>query len=335
MSKRHDDIFNDVLSGLDTPTPKPEERAGARFLKRSTTIADRLSGEVEEKTLRWVEPSECRMWAQHNRAYDLLTEDNCRDLIDGIRAQGRQEFPAIVRKTGDAEQPYEVVCGARRHFAVSWLQANNYPQFKYLVDVRDLTDEQAFRLSDIENRDREDISDYERAMDYADAIDRYYGGKQRAMADRLEVSESWLSRFLQLAKLPQEVVDAFPTIRDIRERTARDLKPFLATHATKQSVIAEAKEIAAIQASARDGQGAFVDPNEVMRRLLAVGKGPKQRKPAPKPQAYGGRSKADRIEVRQKGRKMVVEFDEGVSEAGLRAAFKEFMAAHFKHGQHK
>jgi len=170
VSKKHDAIFDDVLSGLDkTPAPKGD-RSGARFLNRSTRVADRLSGEIEEKSLRWVDPGECRMWERHNRAYDLLTEDNCRDLIDGIRSQGRQEFPAIVRKTGDPDQPYEVICGARRHFAVSWLRANNYPQFRYLVEVRDLSDEEAFRLGDIENRDREDISDYERARDYADAV---------------------------------------------------------------------------------------------------------------------------------------------------------------------
>jgi len=334
MTRRHDDIFNDVLSGLDAPAPEPEARAGARFLKRSTTIADRLSGDVEEKTLWWVEPSDCRMWGFHNRNYELLTEDNCRDLIDGIRAQGRQEFPAIVRRTGDPDQPYEVVCGARRHFAVSWLQANNYPQFKYLIEVRDLTDEEAFRLADIENRDREDISDYERAMDYADAIERYYGGKQRAMAVRLEVSESWLSRFLQLSKLPQEVVNAFPSIRDIKERAARDLKPLMATHSAKQKLIQEAKEISVTQDAARAGQGAFVDGSEVMRRLLTVGKAPKARKPKERPQVFGGKTERDRIEVRKKGRTMVLEFDEGVTEAGLRKAFGKFMDAHFKHGQH-
>jgi hypothetical protein len=60
---------------------------------------------------------------------------------------------------------YEVICGARRHWTVAWLRANNYRQFRFLVEVRELSDEEAFRLSDIENRDREDISDYERAID--------------------------------------------------------------------------------------------------------------------------------------------------------------------------
>ena len=69
--------------------------------------------------------------------------------------------------------------------------------------VANLTDEEAFRLSDIENRDREDISDYERATDYADALGRYYENRQNAMAERLEVSEAWLSRYLLLAKTPK------------------------------------------------------------------------------------------------------------------------------------
>ena len=156
MSKRHDAIFDDVLKGLDG-TPEATDRAGARFLRRTNALAETASR--EEKTLLWVDPEDCVMWEGHNRAYRLLTEENCRDLIDSMRAQGRQEFPAIVRKRAEGA-PYEVICGARRHFAVTWLRANNYPQFRYLIEVRDLTDEEAFRLADLENRDRADLSDF-------------------------------------------------------------------------------------------------------------------------------------------------------------------------------
>ena len=62
-----------------------------------------------------------------------------------------------------------------------------------LIEVRELTDEEAFRLADIENRDRRDISDYERAVDYAEACQFYYGGHQGRMAERLEVSNAWLA----------------------------------------------------------------------------------------------------------------------------------------------
>ena len=45
MSKKHDAIFDDVLSGLDSPAPS-SDRGGARFLKRSTSIGERMSGEI-------------------------------------------------------------------------------------------------------------------------------------------------------------------------------------------------------------------------------------------------------------------------------------------------
>ena len=214
MSKRHDAIFNDVLKDLSAPAAP--DRGGARFLKRQNALSG--TGEREEKVLRWVDPASCVMWARHNRAYELLSEENCRDLIDSIRAQGQQEFPAIVRRLPAGQgAEYEVICGARRHFAISWLRANNYPQFRYLIEVRDLTDEEAFRLADIENRDRADLSDYERARDYLSALDLYYGGKQKSMAARLEVSEAWLSRYLYLARLPSIIVEAWPQITEIKE----------------------------------------------------------------------------------------------------------------------
>ncbi|WP_306753125.1 ParB/RepB/Spo0J family partition protein [Paracoccus actinidiae] len=252
MSKRHNAIFDDVLK--DMPAPATSDRGGARFLKRTNALSE--TGEREEKVLRWVDPASCMMWSRHNRAYDLLTEENCRELIDSLRSQGQQEFPAIVRRLpvgqgpeyevicgarrheencrelidslrsqGQQEFPaivrrlpvgqgpeYEVICGARRHFAISWLRANNYPQFRYLIEVRDLTDEEAFRLADIENRDRADLSDYERARDYLQALGAYYGGKQKTMAARLEVSEAWLSRYLHLARLPKAIVNVWPAL---------------------------------------------------------------------------------------------------------------------------
>jgi len=328
MTRKHDAILDDVLSGLDAPAPDKGDRAGARFLKRSTTIGDRLSGELEEKTLHWVDPATCRMWDRHNRDYALLTEDNCRDLIDGIRSQGRQEFPAIVRPSSDPDYEYEVICGARRHFAVSWLQANNYGQFKYLIEMRDLSDEEAFRLADIENRDREDISDYERAIDYADAVERYYNGKQKAMAQRLEVSQPWLSRYLQLAKLPEMIVQAFPSVRDLRERNARELKPLLASAETSKPLLQEAASLMREQEQARAGRGGFVDAATVMRRLVRAAR-PKTEAPANPPKVYRRSPGESGISVRRKGRKVQMEFEDALSRASLEAAFKSYLKDRF------
>lgn len=324
MTKRHDDIFDAVLSGVSKPRGRQDdkERTGARFLKRGNAISEKLSGQNEEKTLHWVEPDRCRMWAEHNRDYALLTEDNCRDLIDGIKSQGRQEFPAIVRKIASANHDYEVVCGARRHFAITWLQANNYSQFKYLVEVRDLTDEEAFRLADIENRDREDISDYERAVDYAAAVKLYYGGKQKAMAMRLEVSEVWLSRYLELARLPKEVVAAFNSIRDLRELHARTLKPLLKTPKSRVSVMAAANDLATQQENARIGRGVFLDASAVMSALKAsvVGSPPKKEKPV----EFRSHSESEPVFHSRHGKMHRLEFKVGMNSDDLLAAVQAF-----------
>jgi ParB family chromosome partitioning protein len=318
VTKKHSAVFDDVLSGLGGSEPEAGQgRAGARFLTRQTRVSDRLSGEIEEKTLRWIDPAEARMWERHNRAYDLLTEDNCRDLIDGIRSQGRQEFPAVVRRTGDADTPYEVICGARRHFAVSWLRANNYPQMRYLVELRDLTDEEAFRLADIENRDREDISDYERAVDYLGALDRYYGGSQKDMAARLEVSPAWLSRYLQLARLPGEIVAAFASIRDLREAHARVLKPHLGRPAEADALREAARELA--------GQG--LDAAQVMTRLRAA-VAPRKAKVAGG-KLYRRTPAESGLRVRKKGSTVTMEFGEAMSRRALEAAFAMYLDDRF------
>lgn len=317
MKRRHQAV-DDILKDMPAEAAAPRDRAGARFLNRANALAEK--GEREEKTLRWVDPEDCVMWERHNRAYHLLTAENCADLIDSIRAQGRQEFPAVVRARAEAgEGPrYEVICGARRHFAVSWLRANNYPQFRYLVEERALTDEEAFRLADLENRDREDLSDYERAVDYALALESYYGGKQKTMAQRLEVSEAWLSRYLQLAKLPAEVVAAFPSPREVRELHARGLKPFLADDGARARVIAEAETIAAARAKRA------VPVSEVVTRLRAAGEGPRKRAtllPTTKPSP---------LRAVRRASTWMLEFSVTLPEEVLREEFEKFLQdAHF------
>nr|WP_242690338.1 ParB/RepB/Spo0J family partition protein [Paracoccus fontiphilus] len=295
------------------PAPATPDRGGARFLKRTNALSE--SGEREEKVLRWVDPASCVMWTRHNRAYELLTEENCRDLIDSLKSQGQQEFPAIVRRLPAGQgAEYEVICGARRHFAVSWLRANNYPQFRYLIEVRDLTDEEAFRLADIENRDRADLSDYERACDYLQALGAYYGGKQKTMAARLEVSEAWLSRYLHLARLPKIILAAWPRVTEIRELHARQLRALL--HDGEDKVMAEAERIAAEQAKARAGQGAYVAVPKVLSRLKAAVHGP----------ASLTRNSAQSVTVKKRGNRILIEFPDSIDPAELRAALDGYLS---------
>ena len=218
---------------------------------RENRLADLATGAMVNRTQEFVDPARCKIWDGHNRDYHALSTDACADLIESFRAQGKQEVAAIVRRVaGDTDHEFEVICGARRHWTVTWLRANNYPAFRFLIEPRELTDEEAFRLADLENRSRKDLSDYERATDYARAIDRYYGGSQQKMVERLEVSKSWLSRYLELARLPPEVLASFGSPHVIRITHAAALAPLLRAPFTRDRVIAAAADLAGRQSAA-------------------------------------------------------------------------------------
>jgi len=84
------------------------------------------------------------------------------------------------------------------------------------------------------------------------------------MANRLEVTTSWLSRYLDIADLPEEVVKAYRDITDIKVIHARKLKPYLNSSVknkvTRDSLIQKAIEL----------QGTDYDGTKVITELLKV-----------------------------------------------------------------
>ncbi|MEO9895239.1 MAG: hypothetical protein ABJD13_03455 [Paracoccaceae bacterium] len=62
--------------------------------------------------------------------------------------------------------------------------------------MRDLSDEEAFRWAPSKSEIVR-VCPVTRAIDYVDAVALLYGGRQKAMAERLEVGQLWLSRHSQ------------------------------------------------------------------------------------------------------------------------------------------
>jgi ParB family chromosome partitioning protein len=237
---------------------------------RENRLAEMASGSAITRVQELVDPAKCRIWDGHNRDYQDLNEKNCADLIESFKAQGKQEVPAIVRRiAGQGPEIYEVICGARRHWSVSWMRSHNYPDFRFLVEPRELTDEEAFRIADLENRSRRDLSDYERAYDYARAIERYYDGSQQVMADRLEVTKSWLSRYLELAKLPDVILSSFGSPHVLGISHSAKLAPILRKDPAQLLILEEARKITEEQ-NARHANGqVFLPPAAVVQKLLS------------------------------------------------------------------
>lgn len=333
MSSKNRSFAAGLIGSLDEAAPQPEAptRMPVGILaSRENRMAELASGAVVGRAIEQVDPARCRLWSEHNRDYAALDENRCADLIESFKAQGRQEVPAIVRRVrGVADIDFEVICGARRHWTVTWLRAHNYADFRFLVEVRDLTDEEAFRISDLENRAREDLSDIERARDYLKALDRHYGGRQKDMAGRLNASEAWLSRYLDLARLPAALVAAFEDPHELKIKHVTFLKPLLKPEDRARRVLAEAEAIAQ-----QKGEGAPLKPQDVIRRLAAAADAPKKSgstKPSSKasPELISSPSGKPLFRVEPKGKKelnVTLLLQAGGSRADAEQAFADLLA---------
>jgi ParB family chromosome partitioning protein len=285
MARKQSDYLADLLADDDLdrrePSPAPETADPARERPRGTTLLNRESalarvatGEVRQVTQLLLNPARVRIWPGNARSYAHLSEESCRELIDAIIAEGGQKVPAVVRRVeGEAAFDYEVIAGTRRHWAISWLRANSYPDMQFVAQVYALDDEAAFRLADIENRARKDVSDFERARNYAAALGAHYGNRANRMAERLRVSKGWLSKMLKVAAIPDAIVSAFATPADLQLKPGYTLAQALDDKAAASAMVRAAAAIAKEQSLRRAKMQPAIPAQDVLKRLLAAGAG--------------------------------------------------------------
>ena len=202
-----------------------------------------------------VDPFRCRVWALHDRLEEHLTEETCKEEIESFRAHG-QLVPVLGRPlSGDRDYDVEIIYGARRLFIARHLNK------LLLVELREMTDREAFVAMDIENRHRVDISPYERGLSYRRLLLSGCFGSQGEIARELNVSASRISRLLKLAQLPAVIVNAFGTAANIREEWGLELAKALDDPGRRLLTIRTARAL-----TTRSG----LPPQEVFRQLLAA-----------------------------------------------------------------
>ena len=142
-----------------------------------------------------VSPEVCLPWHYHDRDNSWLTEKGCSDLIASIKNNG-QKIPAIARRinTEDGIQ-YEIIAGARRWFACKSLGIN------LILSLTDRSDKECAILMHIENKDRKDISDFERALSYKSQLESGVFASNDDLANSLGLSKATISKTLSAAKL--------------------------------------------------------------------------------------------------------------------------------------
>lgn len=310
-----------------------ERTRGTTLLGRESALARVATGEVRQVTQLLLDPARVRVWPGNARSYEHLTEESCGELIDSIIAEGGQKVPAVVRRIeGDPDHDYEVIAGTRRHWSISWLRANSYPEMKFVAQVADLDDEAAFRLADLENRARKDVSDLERARNYAEALKNHYGNHLTRMAERLKLSKGWLSKMLKVARIPDAVIAAFSSPAEVQLKPAYPLAQVLSDKERALVIRKEAGVIAKEQSERRArGQGPL-PPADVIARLLLAGQNNKKPEKLVVEGAYGRPAVSVQSSNRQ-GVTMRLHAGHGLSEDDLLEKVREALGTLMNDGR--
>ncbi len=122
-------------------------------------------------------------------------ENALEELSDSIKQNGILQ-PLLVRKVG---QSYQIVAGERRYQAAKKAGLKELP-----VVIKDISDEDVFKLALIENLQRSDLTPIEEAQGYRQLIDEN-GLTQEQLGKALSKSRSAITNTLRLLDLPVEV----------------------------------------------------------------------------------------------------------------------------------
>lgn len=117
------------------------------------------------------------------------------ELTDSIKQNGILQ-PLLVRKVGAT---YEIVAGERRYQAARAAGLTKVP-----VVIRDISDDDVFKLALIENLQRSDLTPLEEARGYRQLI-KEKGLTQEELAKALSKSRSTITNTLRLLDLPEPV----------------------------------------------------------------------------------------------------------------------------------
>lgn len=228
-----------------------------------------MSSIAKENTILEVDPHRCRMWELHDRLEEHLPHSTSATQIERFDRRG-QLAPVLGRSlNGDPTYDVELVFGARRLFIARQL---NEP---LQVMIREMSDREAVVAMDAENRERLDISPYERGLCYARLIRDGYFDSQEELARVLGVSASQVSRLIKITRLPAVIVAAFESPAHICERWGLHLAEACQSQERRTRMAVVARQLAAmplrpcahdiyrrLMASSNAGQSARSKPHD-------------------------------------------------------------------------
>ena len=154
-------------------------------------MLEETRAEFEKFPLQMVQIEKIIIKEQMRKVFDV--ENSLQELADSIEQEGVLQ-PVLLRELDNGS--LELVAGERRIRASQMIGLTEIPAL-----VRKMTDEQAERAQYAENNQRMALQAYEEAVHLQARLDAL-GGNRKALLEEVNRSDAWLSKKLDLAKLP-------------------------------------------------------------------------------------------------------------------------------------
>lgn len=173
------------LSALDMPVPAPSDPASP---STSFPPDEEIRASLRELPLDAIGPNPYQ-------ARTVWNEEDLAELTDSIRANGIIQ-PVVVRPF---QGRYQIIAGERRFRAAQMAGLAAIPAL-----VREVTEEQLFEWSLVENIHRRDLNAIERAKAYQRYLNAF-SLTQAEAAQRLGEDRSVIANYLRILDLPEDI----------------------------------------------------------------------------------------------------------------------------------
>ena len=148
------------------------------------------SSVVEQIEMKMIRPSQFAI-------RDKFQKNDCdfETLVNSIREHGLLQ-PILIRPL---EHGFEIVAGHRR------FQACRTLRWRFVAEIRELSDKQAYEIQLTENIQRKSMDSIEEAEAFRRYVIDFGWGGVSELAKKIGKSEEYVSHHMQLLKLPDEI----------------------------------------------------------------------------------------------------------------------------------
>lgn len=161
----------------------------------------------DDARLQKIACEKIRLWQFADRPENEMGDMD--DLADSIKMHG-QQVPALVRRKGDG---FELIFGNRRWRACSQLKIDLLCRI-----VPNLDDKTAAALQTLENLDRQDLSDYARALSFKKMLENKVFDTELQLSENLRIPRATVNDILSYTRLPHDVAIQLKDIHKISRR---------------------------------------------------------------------------------------------------------------------